>query len=266
MTNQKWTHTDSEALRALKWQSDMGVEMAILEEPVNRLQGKSVSTKSRLSDHILTAASTSVATEDFETRAERLASAARTLSELEISIRNFNGCALKATATNTVFCDGAIDSKLMLIGEAPGGDEDRIGKPFVGECGKLLDAMMAAIGLFRSDGFYLSNILPWRPPGNRKPTDMEVAICLPFIRRHIELASPKLILLLGGTAASALLNVTEGITRARGRWHSLGIGQHSAPAMATFHPAYLLRQPQAKAQVWQDLMTVKMKLNELNKC
>lgn len=266
MPNQRWTRAESEAFGALKWQSDMGVETVILEAPVNRLQVKDGSTQPRLSNQILTAASTLITTEGPETSADRLASSAKTLSDLEISIRAFNGCALKATATNTVFCDGAVESKVMLIGEAPGADEDRVGKPFVGECGKLLDAMMAAIGRFRPDGFYLSNILPWRPPGNRKPTDMEVAICLPFIRRHIELAAPKLILLLGGTATHALLNINEGITRARGQWYSLPIGQYSAPVMATFHPAYLLRQPQAKAKVWQDLMAVKIKLAELDKC
>ena len=162
-------------------------------------------------------------------------------------------------ATNLVFADGAPDSGLMLIGEAPGAEEDRLGKPFVGQSGQLLDRMFASIGLNReAGGFYITNILPWRPPGNRTPSDAEIALFLPFVLRHIALARPRHLVLVGGTSAKALLRVKEGITRLRGRWHGVAVdGLGDVPALATLHPAYLLRTPAAKRDAWADWLLLR---------
>lgn len=152
----------------------------------------------------------------------------------------------------------------MLVGEAPGEDEDRQGKPFVGRSGQLLDRMLAAIGLDRST-VYITNVLPWRPPGNRSPTPAEIAVCLPFVERHIELVDPALLVLVGGVAAKTLLGTQEGIVRLRGRWllHSSPGLSRPLPTLATYHPAYLLRSPAHKRDSWRDLLTVKNKLNDL---
>jgi len=189
-----------------------------------------------------------------------LAAACTTLEELRAAIEAFDGCALKQTAMSTVYADGTAGAPVMLVGEAPGADEDRQGKPFVGAAGQLLDRMLATIGLSRSESAYISNILPWRPPGNRKPTAEETGLCLPFIRRHIELAAPRVLVLLGGTAAAALLETTQGITRLRGRWQRLGIDGREIETLPMFHPAYLLRQPAAKAEAWHDLQSLEDRL------
>lgn len=196
--------------------------------------------------------------------ASALAGAATTLAALEAALRGFDGCALKATATNTVFADGVPGSRVMLVGEAPGADEDRIGRPFVGVSGQLLDAMLRWIGLDRAHNVYIANVVYWRPPGNRPPTTSEVAICLPFIRRQIELARPEILVVLGNSAAQALLGTTGGISRLRGRWLTWQPGDNAAPlqAMATFHPAYLLRSPAQKRESWRDLLMIKNKLSE----
>ncbi len=186
---------------------------------------------------------------------------ARTLEELEAALRAFDGCPLKATAMNTVFADGNPAARVMLIGEAPGEDEDRQGKPFVGVSGKLLDRMLAQIGLDRSN-VYISNILPWRPPGNRSPTQAEIAACLPFLERHVELIGPKVLVPLGGTSAKTLLNRAEGITRLRGQWfdyRSPGL-PGAVPVIPMLHPAYLLRNPIAKREAWRDLLALKQKI------
>ena len=189
--------------------------------------------------------------EDARALAERCTS----LAELEAAVRAFEGCALKRTAKNTVFADGTPGAPVMIVGEAPGADEDRLGKPFVGVSGQLMDRMMAAIGLTREGGFYITNILFWRPPGNRTPTLAEQAMCLAFTRRHIELAQPKLLVLAGGVAAKAVLDTTEGIMRLRGKWASYRLSDGTElPTMPTFHPAYLLRTPASKRQSWQDLL------------
>ncbi|UPG72605.1 uracil-DNA glycosylase [Roseomonas gilardii subsp. gilardii] len=194
-------------------------------------------------------------------RAADLAAGAESLEALKAAMERFDA-SLRDTATNIVFSDGVAESGLMLIGEAPGADEDRLGKPFVGVSGRLLDRMVASIGLDRSRNFYLTNILCWRPPGNRTPTDAEVSLFLPFARRHIALARPRHVVLLGGTAAKALLGAREGITRLRGRWHRLEIeGLGTVPALATLHPAYLLRQPSAKREAWQDLLMLRRALD-----
>jgi len=198
--------------------------------------------------------------EDARALAERCTS----LAELEAAVRAFEGCALKRTAKNTVFADGTPGAPVMIVGEAPGADEDRLGKPFVGVSGQLMDRMMAAVGLTREGGFYITNILFWRPPGNRTPTLAEQAMCLAFTRRHIELAQPKLLVLAGGVAAKAVLDTTEGIMRLRGKWASYRLSDGTElPTMPTFHPAFLLRTPASKRQSWQDLLAVDRKLKEL---
>jgi uracil-DNA glycosylase family 4 len=196
--------------------------------------------------------------------AQRLAQAARTLAELEDALRGFDGCGLKQTATNLVFGDGNPQARVMLVGEAPGADEDRQGKPFVGVSGQLLDQMLSFIGLTR-DTFYISNQVYWRPPGNRKPTDAEVAACQPFIMRHIELVAPKMLILVGGAATKTLLGRTDGVMKLRGRWFeyaSPGL-PGAIPAMVLLHPAFLLRTPGFKREVWRDLLTVKQRLETL---
>jgi len=189
-----------------------------------------------------------------------LAASCDSLEALRAAIAGFDGCALRETAQSTVFADGVAGARVMFVGEAPGADEDRQGKPFVGAAGRLLDSMIGHIGLSRSENAYISNILPWRPPGNRKPTPLEVATCLPFIRRHIALAGPELLVLLGGTAAAALLGVETGITRLRGRWTSVEIEGRVLPVLPMFHPAYLLRQPRGKSQSWTDLLSLEARL------
>jgi uracil-DNA glycosylase family 4 len=195
--------------------------------------------------------------------ATTLASNAQTLEELRQALESFDACALKMTATNTVFADGNPQAEVMLVGEAPGADEDRLGRPFVGLSGQLLDKAFQTIGYDRTR-LYISNMLPWRPPGNRPPTTEELALCLPFIERHIALVAPKILIFVGGTAAKALLRTNDGITKLRGRWTQyMPLGSTlSIPATAIFHPAYLLRSPGQKKAVWQDLLKIKKYLEE----
>jgi len=193
--------------------------------------------------------------------ARELAERAQTLAELEAAVRGFEGCALKRTATNTVFADGNPAAAVMIVGEAPGGDEDRVGRPFVGRAGQLLDRMLAAIGIDRTAA-YITNVLFWRPPGNRKPTPDEIAACLPFLWRHIALVHPRVVVMAGGTSASSLLGRSEGITRLRGRWFELPVPGLSAPvpALATYHPSFLLRSPARKADSWADLLSLQARV------
>lgn len=190
-----------------------------------------------------------------------LAAQCATLEQLRTTMEAFDALPLKRTALSTVFADGNPEAEVMIVGEAPGQEEDRQGRPFVGKSGKLLDRMLASIGLDRERA-YITNVVPWRPVDNRKPTQDEVAVCLPFIARHIELMDPKLLILLGGASASALLARHEGINRLRGHWFdyaSPGLPR-PVPAMATFHPAYLLRTPAAKREAWRDLLQIQKKL------
>ena len=182
-----------------------------------------------------------------------------TLEELRVLLDTFEGCALRATATRLVFADGNPQSRVMFVGEAPGYDEDISGKPFVGRSGKLLDLMMAAVGLDRTNA-YIANVMPWRPPGNRTPTPQETAICLPFIRRQIELANPDIVVCLGGPAMQTLLGIKDGITRSRGRWFPYDTGTREIKALATFHPAFLLRSPLQKRFAWRDFLALKKAL------
>jgi uracil-DNA glycosylase family 4 len=192
--------------------------------------------------------------------ARAAAKSAATLEELRAILERFDGCALKTTAKQLVFADGTPGARVMFVGEAPGRDEDIEGLPFVGRSGKLLDRIAAAIGLDRTS-FYIANIVPWRPPGNRTPTPQESQICLPFILRQIELANPDVLVCLGGPSAQTLLGVTEGIMRTRGRWFTFNTGAREIKAIATLHPAYLLRQPLAKRQVWQDFLKIRQALD-----
>jgi DNA polymerase len=192
--------------------------------------------------------------------ARTAAAHAKTLDELRDTLARFEGCALKATAKNLVFADGNPQARAMFVGEAPGADEDREGLPFVGRSGKLLDRMMAAIGLDRTSA-YIANIVPWRPPGNRTPTPQETAACFPFITRQIELANPDVLVCLGGPATLALLGAREGITKSRGRWFDYDTGTRTIKALATFHPAYLLRTPVAKRLAWRDMLALKKALS-----
>jgi uracil-DNA glycosylase family 4 len=196
--------------------------------------------------------------------ARRIAAGCRTLAELRAAIDAFEGCALKAVATQMVFADGNPEAAVMIVGEAPGAEEDRQGRPFVGQSGQLLDRMLAAIGLDRSS-VYITNIVNWRPPGNRLPSAGEIAVSMPFIERHIALKRPRLVLCAGGTAAAALLAAKEGITRIHGRWYDRVYDDMAAPVptMPTYHPAFLLRQASMKRDVWRDLLTFKAKLREL---
>tara|TARA_Y100000590_G_C15688623_1_gene1002586 strand:- start:303 stop:1022 length:720 start_codon:yes stop_codon:yes gene_type:complete len=187
----------------------------------------------------------------------------KTLEELKNSIASFDKCDLKNISNTTVFSDGNPDSNIMLIGEAPGKDEDIQGKPFVGKAGKLLDKMLAAIDLNRTN-VYITNILPWRPPGNRQPTLKEIILCLPFVQRHIEIINPKLLILLGGTASKALLMSDSGIMRLQGKWHSYSSYGLANPILtrAIFHPAFLLRSPSYKKLAWEDLLTIQKEIKK----
>jgi DNA polymerase len=195
--------------------------------------------------------------------ARELAAKSATLDELREHMARFEGCNLKFTAKNTVFADGNPQAAVMLVGEAPGRDEDVEGLPFVGRSGQLLDRMLAAIGLDRNS-VYIANVIPWRPPGNRTPTPHETEICRPFIERQIELAAPKVLITLGGPSAKLLLNTADGILRLRGSWraHVTASGV-SIPTMPTLHPAYLLRNPAHKKLAWRDFLEVKARLRQL---
>ena len=184
---------------------------------------------------------------------------AGSLEELRATLAGFDGCGLKATAKNLCFYRGATQSRLMLIGEAPGRDEDLQGKPFVGRAGQLLDKMLAAIGLTETQ-VHITNIVYWRPPGNRTPTPQEAQVCRPFMERQVELVAPDFVLLLGGAAAKEILGVTDGIMRIRGKWREVTLGERKVRALATLHPAYLLRTPTAKRLAWRDLLAVKAAL------
>lgn len=200
--------------------------------------------------------------EAAEIAARALAEGATDLEMLRSAMAEFDGCALRRTAIQLVFADGVAGSRLMLVGEAPGGDEDRIGRPFVGRAGQLLDRMLGAIGLDRRS-VYIANVVPWRPPGNRTPTLQETQACLPFIRRQIDLADPEFLVCLGGSAVQTLLGVQGGITRVRGSWFDFQ-RKSGRPirALAMFHPAYLLRQPAQKRLAWADMRALANALNK----
>lgn len=254
----------------LRWYLDAGVDECIGEAAIDRYAvpppaPRPVATAAPVAaprPHPVAAAHEGgAAVASASGTASQIANACTSLTELHRALEAFEGLPLKQAATSTVFADPADQPRLMCIGEAPGHEEDRQGVPFVGASGKLLNRMLASIGLDRSE-VYITNILPWRPPANRKPTHDEVAVCLPFVIRHIELVDPPLLLLLGGAAASALLARSEGINRLRGHWFEVGARglQRPVPTLATFHPAYLLRTPEAKREAWRDLLLLSKKL------
>ena len=287
--------TAAEALRhALAWQVEAGADEAIGERPVDRRDRAPEPVPAPVRDRPAPPAATTpmpaqrgagppariapppgpaAAPVRLESTGETVASAresarsAGTLEELRDAVAAFDGCALKKTAMNTVFADGAPGGRLMLIGEAPGAEEDRQGKPFVGASGQLLDKMLAAIGVSRGNDAYITNIVFWRPPGNREPSAAETAVCRPFLERHIELKKPEILVFLGGPSAKTLLDRKEGITRLRGRWFEfrtpgmIGAGAGPIPAMPLFHPAYLLRSPLNKREAWRDLLAIRARLD-----
>ena len=239
----------------LQWYHEMGVDVAICDEPQDRFSVKEPVRFMPIKSETASMASSPSSSSDHP------AYRCQSLEELRQAMMSFNGCALKETAMNLVFADGNPKAPLMLVGEAPGADEDRQGLAFVGQSGQLLDKVLASVGLDRTK-VYISNIIPWRPPGNRPPTTAEVAACQPFIERHIELVNPKVLVLLGGVAAKTLLGATEGIVKLRGTWKSYQPTPSSPviKTIATFHPAYLLRSPGQKAMVWRDFLTIEKEL------
>lgn len=262
-----------ELRRLVAWYAAMGVDAPLEELPVDRLSPRpAVDTSSRIadarpSDAVAEAmpqliperrAPIAVPVAEAESLARNAAAAASTLDELRAALAAFEGCNLRLTATNLVFADGTPGSRVMFVGEAPGRDEDLQGLPFVGRAGQLLDRMLRAIGLSRSD-VYIANIVPWRPPGNRTPTPQETASCRPFMIRQIQLANPDILVCLGGVSMRELFGV-DGILRQRGKWRDYDTGTRTIRATAMLHPAYLLRQPLHKRLAWRDLIDLRAAL------
>ncbi|KKB76546.1 DNA polymerase [Devosia soli] len=259
---------NAEMLAVLDWYRAAGVDLAVGEGPVDRFAQPAMAPRPNAPARAPAAtptaplpSATSAITGD-PSEARRLAASAKTLDELRTLLEAYDGCSLKLRATQLVFADGNPEARIMLIGEAPGAEEDRQGKPFVGRSGQLLDRMLKAIGLDRTK-VYIANTVPWRPPGNRTPTPEEMELCLPFLNRQVELVAPKLVMTLGGPAMQTVFKTSAGIIKMRGRWQSVAIGSHDTEALPTLHPAYLLRNPAAKQQAWQDLLSLKMKADAL---
>lgn len=248
---------------ALDWYLWAGVDETCSDMPCLAIE-KEISILE--SKPIVPASKPVISTQSFSTiskNAKELCAKAQNLQELQDIMQNFEGCNLKKTAASTVFGDGAEKATIMLIGEAPGADEDRLGKPFVGRCGKLLDKMLKAIQLDRSE-CYITNVLPWRPPGNRTPTDDEIAVCLPFLKRQIELIEPDFLLLLGGISLKSVMDSNDSISRTRGKWLEYQVlSEKNIKVLATYHPSYLLRSSAQKSKVWADLLRLKIKMNEI---
>lgn len=265
------THESRQAMiKWLNWQMEMGVTEFFGETPGVRKRSapvrQSLAVHSDASD-LVPAAPAHLPSDDLSppaSRARSLAGQCQSLREIEAVLQEFDGCGLKETATRLCVSDGNPTAPIMLIGEAPGAEEDRQGKPFVGPSGRLLDLMMGFVGLNRSN-VYITNVIYWRPPGNRAPTADEIAICQPFLERQIALIKPKIIVFVGGIAAKALLQKKEGVTRLRGHWYEYALCDDglNVPATVTFHPAYLLRQPLQKKHVWRDLLSIRAKIDYL---
>jgi DNA polymerase len=274
------------ALDALRFYDEAGVDIALEEEPVDRFAASADQTRNVAPDKCgesigeprqaskpadppkkspppdsPPAAAAAIPSKASVMAAREAASGAQTLDELAASLAAFEGCNLRNTATNLVFADGNPEARIMFVGEAPGREEDLQGLPFVGRSGQILDRMLAAIGLDRSTA-YIANVIPWRPPGNRTPTPQETEICRPFIERQIQLADPDILVLLGGAAAKTLLQTSEGILRMRGKWREFDTGRRTIRAMASLHPAYLLRQPPQKKLAWRDFLAIRDALDE----
>jgi len=269
--------------RLIAWQVEAGADEAILDAPIDRYRAPAAAVAKPLAAPVrppglaeapvpplkpaarAAPAKAAPPASPAAASARDLAAAAKTLGELTEALAAFDGCALKKTATNLVFADGNPEARIMFVGEAPGADEDRAGKPFVGVSGQLLDRMLAWIGLDRQR-FYITNIVFWRPPGNRTPTSDEVAACLPFVHRHIELVNPAILVTVGGPSTETLLRRSDGISKLHGRWleyQTPGL-ERPVPAFPIFHPAFLLRSPAQKRAAWRDLLVLDQKLGELN--
>lgn len=253
------------ARELLAFYAEAGVDAPIGETPVDRFAAADAPPKltppaaRKMESSLPLAGGTAVPPPSPDAAimaAREAARGAADLEQLRAILDRFAGCALRATATQLVFADGNPQARVMFVGEAPGRDEDIEGLPFVGRSGKLLDRMMAAIGLDRTS-VYIANIVPWRPPGNRTPTPQESQICLPFLQRQIELADPDILVCLGGPSAQTLLNIKDGILKTRGRWFPYHTGTREIRALATLHPAYLLRQPLQKRLAWRDFLAIK---------
>lgn len=252
------------ALAALQWHIELGATEALADAPINRYEiAKEAAAKQATTKHQAEAGQAAPTQSDTDpiAEAERLAKDAQDLPGLQAALAGFDHCDLKRGARNLVFSDGNPAAHVMIIGEAPGRDEDREGRPFVGRAGQLLDRMLDAIGLDRraddaKSAVYITNVLPWRPPQNRDPKPDEIAMLMPFVRRHVELAQPKVVVLMGNISCQAVL-ARRGITRLRGQWTT----GFDLPILPMFHPAYLLRQPHAKREAWADLLSLKSKLN-----
>ncbi len=262
----------------LRWYEQIGVDLALDEAPHDRfaeIEVKSMPVLQRApaapartapayaaprAPAVPPAAISALSSEAVVLSAREAADRAQTLDELRAALDTFEGCALRKTATQLVFADGNPNSRLMLVGEAPGAEEDRAGKPFVGRSGQLLDRMLAAIGLDRTSA-YITNVVPWRPPGNRTPTPLETAACLPFTRRHIELSACEILVCLGNPSTQILLGAKDGIMRTRGRWLEYDAGARAIRAMPMLHPAFLLRQPGHKRLAWRDMRELQRALS-----
>jgi uracil-DNA glycosylase len=245
----------------LAWYEAMGADEAIGDEPVDRFAPAPAPPTAKAPARMPAPRARPVPASPAGPAPVSL-EAATTLAELEALVGQFEGCALKRTAKTTCFSRGSDQAKIMLIGEAPGRDEDIQGKPFVGRAGQLLDRMLASIGLDETC-VYITNTIYWRPPGNRTPTPQEIEACAPFLARQIELLQPRVMVLLGGAAAKHILGVTEGIMRLRGKWKIYKAADGDIPTLATLHPAYLLRKPEDKRYAWRDLLMLKTRLEEL---
>jgi DNA polymerase len=254
---------DADALAVLEWYRQAGVDIAVDEAPVDRFATsaaapvKRAPLPGRTPPAPAAVPAVPLLTDPGETRA--IAAAAESLEALRAAVDAYDGCALKHRATQLCFADGNPEAEIMLVGEGPGEQEDRQGKPFVGRAGQLLDRMLGAIGLDRTQ-VYIANMVPWRPPGNRNPTPEELALCAPFLHRQVELVAPKVLVTLGNVPTQALFETNRGITRLRGQWKTLTINSWSGPAIPTLHPAFLLRTPSAKAQAWRDMLSLKAAL------
>ena len=280
----KSQYNTNNAYELLIWQLEAGIDQCIGDEPNNRFnknsenlestEKKAVETTNR--DSVQTIKNVRIQGDQGSVDAHNIQHAihvspassnelalnCKSLEQLEATVRDFDECALKKTSANTVFSSGSIDSRVMFVGEAPGAEEDREGRPFVGASGRLFDKMLASIGIIR-DKVYITNTIFWRPPGNRRPTGAEVAQCLPFLQRQIELVRPDILVPLGGSASQTLLKVDLGITLLRGRWYEYTLSDNSKiVTLPMFHPAYLLRSPVHKREAWRDMLALSDKLNQ----
>jgi DNA polymerase len=255
MESERNDMTPAEAAAVLAWLIDMGADEIVQEVAANRLAPPPAPSRQGNAD----AASPSV--KPAKGDAASIASSCTSLSEIEQALARFDACPLRKTATHLCFADGNPQAHVMLVGEAPGREEDEQGKPFVGRSGQLLDRMLAAIGLSRTardpaKSVFITNTIYWRPPGNRTPTETETQMCLPFLLRTIELQRPRFIVCLGATPTQRLLGRNDGILKLRGKWYDLRLKETSIPLLATLHPAYLLRQPAQKRLAWRDLLSL----------